>query len=286
MGNPKRGVINPREKNEQPPGMSNTELFLAVDCGNTRLKATLFNEDVNKEPEVRTFDGIRGEGLLDWIASLKKTRVLRGAMSIVGKVDVRLTESLRKLLDGKFLVMTPSAELPIRMLYRTPLTLGSDRKATACGAIAKYPGEWCLVVDAGTALTIDLVSPEGEFVGGNISPGLKLRFRSLHEYTAALPLIQDSEGERPNFGLDTASAIRSGVVGGWLDEISGCACRMWKRGGRRILLTGGDGELGFRELPMTLAEIGLEGFKIEYCPHLLAEGLRVIYRHHEDKNEY
>ena len=111
-------------------------------------------------------------------------------------------------------------QLPLEINYRTPDTLGSDRVAAAVGAWNEAPGRNILVIDAGTAITVDFISKDGKYNGGNIAPGIKMRLRALHEFTNRLPLV-DKEGEIPSIGYDTETAIRSGVINGICHEIDG-----------------------------------------------------------------
>ena len=143
--------------------------------------------------------------------------------------------------------LTHETPMPIRLGYRTPQTLGRDRIATAVGAwgIAQRldNASDVLVIDAGTAITYDLVTANGCFVGGNIAPGMKLRFKALHEHTGRLPLV-DADGETPLVGYDTDTAIRSGVMLGLLGEIR-CYIADLKLSHPNLMvfLTGGDGKL-------------------------------------------
>ncbi len=100
------------------------------------------------------------------------------------------------------LEFTQQTPVPIGNAYRSPETLGLDRLAAAVGAVALYPGRNVLIVDAGTALTVDLVTADGVFRGGCISPGLRMRLQALHDHTAALPLCEPSEA---GFGAADAS---------------------------------------------------------------------------------
>lgn len=130
-------------------------------------------------------------------------------------------EELCRYLRGKyrrFVDFTGTTPTPLENLYKTPETLGPDRLAAAVGAQALFPGRNVLVVDLGSAITIDLVSAAGEFLGGNISPGAALRFRSLNRFTAQLPLYNFSE-EISLLGKETSEAIRNGVVNGIRFEV-------------------------------------------------------------------
>jgi len=110
--------------------------------------------------------------------------------------------------------------LPINVIYRTPETLGKDRLAGVIGANYLHSERDILVIDAGTALTFDFINKEGNYYGGNISPGLTMRLRALNHYTAKLPLIL-ADGEIPSIGFSTETAIRSGVISGIIYEIDG-----------------------------------------------------------------
>ena len=99
--------------------------------------------------------------------------------------------------------------LPLQFDYATPSTLGADRIAAAAGAWSLMPGRNMLVVDMGTAVTYDFVSAEGRFKGGNIAPGIGMRLRSLHNYTARLPEV-NGYGDIPRLGHARRSRTRRG----------------------------------------------------------------------------
>lgn len=268
---------------------SSTYPFLAIDRGNTRLKCTLLpgrnNKDGLFQPEVKVFEDDDAEGMLEWVEALGDRGEMGCAIAAVGVVDTRMIESLRRTMGERFLVITRSTPLPILMEYATPGTLGVDRKATACAAAARFPGEDVLVVDAGTALTLDWVSADGVFKGGNISPGLRMRLKALHEHTAKLPLLDTVDlrkREMRKLGEDTNTAILGGCARGLLDEVAMAYLRL-ERPDCRIVLTGGDAPLIADFLPEALDVAGCTSYKINYLPHLLAEGMREIYRHHENE---
>jgi type III pantothenate kinase len=134
-----------------------------------------------------------------------------------------------------------STPIPLENSYRTPETLGYDRIAAAVGAYTIYPGKNVLVIDAGTAITYDIVTSEGTFVGGNISPGLDIRFKSLNKYTNRLPQLE-RPGEKPGLlGSSTSEAIQSGIVNGLLFEVDGfIEAFKGKYAKLQVVLTGGD----------------------------------------------
>ena len=129
---------------------------------------------------------------------------------------------------------------PLEIDYATPHTLGSDRVAAAVGAWNEKPGNNMLIIDAGSAITIDFVDRQGRYKGGNIAPGVKMRLKALHDFTGRLPMVE-KEGDIPSFGYDTETAIRSGVIKGICHEIDGYINEMKEKyGDVLVFLTGGD----------------------------------------------
>ena len=131
--------------------------------------------------------------------------------------------------------------IPLINRYRTPDTLGYDRIAAAVGAYTIYPEKNVLVIDAGTAITYDLVTGGGEYLGGNISPGMAIRFKSLNKYTNRLPLLEPSLEEPPLLGSTTKEAIQSGIINGILFELDGFIGDVSRLHPElKVVLTGGD----------------------------------------------
>lgn len=118
------------------------------------------------------------------------------------------------------LLFDTDTHLPIELAYRTPHTLGRDRIAAVVGAQTDSPHVTSLVIDAGTAISYDLLEEGNLFVGGNIAPGVQMRLQALHTFTQRLPLVEPA-GELPWLGVDTPTAIRSGVLRGVVYEIEG-----------------------------------------------------------------
>jgi type III pantothenate kinase len=139
-----------------------------------------------------------------------------------------------------FMELDENTELPIENLYETPETLGKDRLAAAVGANELFPEQNLLVIDAGTAITFDLVSEKNQFIGGNISPGLEMRFKALNHFTGKLPLLSFSD-EFDFIGKNTNDAIRAGVQNGMLYEIDR-TIDIFNRNYQnlQIIMTGGD----------------------------------------------
>lgn len=241
--------------------------LLTIDQGNSFAKACVWHGD--SEVATRRLPSLSIEALLPF---LEESGADSCVYCSVGHTDAKFLETLRRMLDGRLLVLTPVTPLPVGVSYDSRATLGADRVAAACGAVALYPGEGILVVDAGTAVTIDVVTPDGTFAGGNIAPGMRLRFSSLHEATSQLPLL-DADGEICRFGHDTATAIRSGVAGGMVSEIADAyASARETYGCNRLLLTGNDA-------PVLLPLLRSRGMAAVEEPSLVGRGLLSIFRH-------
>ena len=130
------------------------------------------------------------DALLNHIKLLQ--RVDGSIISIVSDVNQEVVDVLSQK-SAHFVELTASTPVPIRNLYKTPETLGKDRLAAIVGAYSLFPGKDILVFDAGTALTIDFIDKDGNYHGGNISPGLNMRFRALHDYTQKIFLQSQTD---------------------------------------------------------------------------------------------
>ena len=127
-------------------------------------------------------------------------------------------------IPGKVIELKPgTTPVPLRNAYATPHTLGADRLAAAVGAAALRPGQHTLLIDAGTALKVDLVTADGTYHGGSIGPGLELRLRALHEFTGRLPrlALPAPDATVALCGDSTTGALLSGVVNGAVAELNG-----------------------------------------------------------------
>ena len=208
---------------------------LAADIGNTRAKLAVFDGDAIVA-EVNT-----DHELTDLPALAREHPCRRGIVS----TTAGLTGTARKRLQAlgiPLLCMTGETAVPIQVHYRTRRTLGTDRLAAVVGVHHLHPESDILVIDAGTCVTYDLIDHDGNYRGGNISPGMEMRLRALHQLTARLPLV-GSEGDTPEVGYDTETAIRSGVVRGMKMEIEGYIRHFQKEyPSLSVFLTGGDAQ--------------------------------------------
>lgn len=241
--------------------MCDNRKILAVDIGNTAAKVILFHG----ETPVRAFAVSRS--CADELEELFSLHEFDGvAFCCVGDDKSGIGEYLERKCEVPVLRLSHSTPLPIGVEHYSFETLGLDRIAGAVGASGRGT---VLVADAGTALTLDLVS-DGKFLGGNISPGLRLRCESLHRSTSLLPLV-DYHGEVSVWGHDTLSAIRAGAVRGLEYEIIGAfrrACRQFPDA--RLILTGGDAP----QIHPLLSEDGIE---CRVSPDLVGLGLVRIF---------
>ena len=160
--------------------------------------------------------------------------------------------------------LSHSSRLPFKMEYETPETLGTDRIAAVAGGCSAFPGTDLLIIDAGTAITYEYLL-NGVYKGGNISPGLKMRFSALNRFTERLPLDPPYDITIP--GKNTAGAIAAGIVNGVIYEINKYIRTFAKEHTFfRNILTGGDG--GFLNERID--------HRIEYMPEIVIDGLNNI----------
>ena len=207
---------------------------LIVDIGNTLVKLAVF--DGGRIVAQRCVERLHPSMLEELFAAWPVRRAV--VASTRGEVD-EVADLLRPRVEY-LLEFSSQTPVPIGNAYLTPETLGRDRLAAAVGATVLYPGRNVLIVDFGTAITFDFVSAEGEFLGGNISPGAATRFRALHHFTRKLPLCELIDRE-VFMGRDTVSAIEGGIVNGIVYEVEGYIRDLERKyDGLRIIFTGGD----------------------------------------------
>lgn len=196
----------------------------------------------------------------------------------VGRMDARLVETLRHMTTAPVEVLTHTTPLPFAVDYGTPATLGLDRIADAAGARTLLAeDEGALIVDAGTCITLDVLDGSHTFRGGNISPGVDMRFCAMHAYTDSLPKV-GADGDTPTFGYDTVTALRSGVLFGIAYEIAAtmsCAKRLYNVS--TLILTGGNASL----LSYLLKDHCNNDIRLLSEPNLPDIGLELIFRHND-----
>lgn len=190
------------------------QVNLIIEQGNTSSKVAVYNMGRMEASFVfKEFD----KEVISFI--FKEYPLTKGIFSTVIDKDDELVAYLERNLRN-FVFLDETVSLPIKVRYKTPETLGRDRLAAAVGANYLQPGKDLLVIDAGTAITYELVDASGSYLGGNISPGMTTRFRALNQFTKKLPLVTEQE-EVPLVGTDTETAIQAGVVNGIVCEMDG-----------------------------------------------------------------
>ena len=207
---------------------------LIVDIGNTIAKVALFDGETMVNV---IYDSNQSLDCLENICI--EHPVEQGIVATVIDLNECVSERLRKL-PIPLLWLDKDTPLPVINLYETPNTLGYDRMAAVVAAHEQFPDKNILVIDAGTCITYEFIDSEGQYHGGNISPGLQMRFKALHQFTGRLPLV-DPQGRSLDLGKDTKTAIRAGVKKGIEYEISGYITAMkHKYPELLVFLTGGD----------------------------------------------
>lgn len=210
-------------------------MLLVIDVGNTQIKAAVFEQNTLLKKEIIAYE--------DWQISLKKV------IKNFSEISILVVASVGKLEKSDFLTLdsglnvyfiTRESKFPFNNLYASPSTLGIDRMILASGAVLQFPKKNRLVIDAGTCITYDFIDSNDNYLGGAISPGIRLRYESLHNYTAKLPLLKK---EKPIdiVGNSTTQSIHSGVINGVSFEIEGFINSVLdKNDNFIIILTGGD----------------------------------------------
>ncbi|MFV5693902.1 type III pantothenate kinase [Flavobacterium sp. LB3P122] len=222
-------------------------MILAIDVGNTRIKAAVFEGDIL----VENFVFVKNELQKNIHNILKKYKKITDlVVSSVG--DVEKQSFLEFENDLKVHFISHENPFPFINCYATPKTLGVDRMILAAGATIQFPNQNRLVIDAGTCVTFDFTDENNNYLGGAITPGLRLRYESLHNYTAKLPLLP-LEDPKDLIGKSTSESIHSGVANGLVYEIDGFIDEYRARYSNFIIiLTGGDTEFLAKRLKNTI----------------------------------
>ena len=206
---------------------------LCLDFGNTRLKYAIFEDD-----QLRLVDVLENGGTESITSLLDQYGPHKSILSSV----IKHNPDIESLLGSRsrFHKLSHETRLPLTVPVGKPETMGADRLALAAAAVQFYPGKNNLVIGLGTAITYNFINQYAQFLGGGISPGMEMRFRSLKDYTAMLPLVK-KDWNFPLIGYDTRTNILSGVVLGMAKEIDGTIDAYSERYGNfNVVLTGGD----------------------------------------------
>ena len=190
---------------------------LCIDQGNSRTKVALMTDEGKMINHFiyKSFSSSDVERLFDLYD------ITDSIISSVVDIEAAVVNTLHRR-SHHFVLFDHNTPVPIINRYDTPQTLGLDRLAAAVGAKSLCPDENLLIIDAGSAITYDFVTEKGEYIGGNIAPGIKMRFTILQRMTKKLPLVDAEENELiPLFGKNTRDAIAAGVIRGIAYEVKG-----------------------------------------------------------------
>ncbi len=222
-------------------------MLLTIDVGNSRIKVAVFEH--NKQLELYVLDS--NEFFQKIKNILKKySNIEKIILSSVGNIENEVLDFMKTNYSVE--IINHQTKFPFSNLYTTPETLGIDRMVLAAGATLMYPKQNRLIIDAGTCITYDYVDSENNYLGGAISPGLKIRYKSLNNYTSKLPLLEPVN-DFTIIGNSTNNAIHSGVINGVIFEIEGFISQYSiKNQDLTIILTGGDADFLAKRLKSTI----------------------------------
>jgi len=233
---------------------------LVIDTGNTLTKLAIFQG--REMVAFTSFEGIHAKHVIQFCEAnaLVKNAILSTVKEYSSEIDHYLNAHYKTVFFNH------NTFVPITNIYGTPETLGKDRLAGVVGAHQIFPDSDVLVIDAGTAITYDLITAGGEYPGGAISPGITMRYKALHTFTGRLPLL-DYYDDASLIGDDTSTSIHSGVLNGAVAEMEGMIQRyQLAYPGLKIILTGGDHNYFDKRLKI----------KTFAAPNLVLEGLNLI----------
>ncbi|RCS26474.1 type III pantothenate kinase [Polaribacter sp. WD7] len=240
---------------------------LIIDIGNTRVKTAVF--EGTKVVEVFIFKKRSS------ISELKKIKekysISHAILSSVSKISEIKKKKMEEFLN--VVSLTALTKVPFFNLYKTPNTLGVDRIALVANAVVKFSNKNVLIIDAGTCITYDFVNSNKEYLGGAISPGVEMRFKSLHAFTSKLPKL-NAEVLHNITGASTQESINSGVVNGIIQEIEGVINQYQNKYlDLTVVLTGGDTNFLSKQLKSSIFA----------NQNFLLEGLNEILIFNKDK---
>jgi type III pantothenate kinase len=232
---------------------------LIVDIGNTSTKLAVY--EAWKKISVSRINEITCDVIEKELSGLV---IKRAIISSVKKLPSFITDLIFTNIPFHH-VLSHKSKLPFKIEYETPETLGTDRLAAVAGAFYLYPGAEILIIDAGTAITFDFLSSD-IFRGGNISPGIAMRFKALNKFTGRLPLVPLTDNYSSP-GRNTIDAITAGVITGVTYEINEYIRTFEKKHTDfKIVLTGGDG--GYLKDKIN--------YQLIYMPDIVIDGLNYI----------
>ncbi|MFY7938240.1 MAG: type III pantothenate kinase [Flavobacterium sp.] len=210
-------------------------MILTIDVGNTNVKVAVFKQINIIDKFVFQKNNFQNNFQIIFEKYPNHTKAVLASVSMLDKKDNVWLKNKIEVIE-----INADSNFPFKNKYITPNTLGIDRRVLASGAVLQYPNQNVLIIDVGTCVTYDFITNKNEYLGGAISPGLRLRYQALNDYTAKLPLLENNSPD--NFiGNSTDESIHSGVVNGLCFEIEGFISEFSVKNEQfTIILTGGD----------------------------------------------
>jgi type III pantothenate kinase len=220
---------------------------LIIDVGNSFVKLAVF-----KNGKIQDKFKVKSKDVLKTLRYIRKEyKEIQNAI-ISSVVNLRKTDIYYVKKYYKVLVLTSKTKVPFRNLYSTPKTLGIDRIALVSASMEQFSDKNVLIIDAGTCITFDFVTNNNEYLGGGISPGIRMRYKALNNFTANLPLLE-TKMPKNSIGDSTTNSIHSGVVYGVLFEIDGTIQKYkLKYPDLTVILTGGDSKFLSKQLKSSI----------------------------------
>ena len=240
---------------------------LVIDIGNTQIKVAVFQETI-----LIFKDQFPSDKVISQVLSITEQYDIKKAIiSHVSNLDRSVILELEKLVN--LIELNHQTKLPFTNKYLTPRTLGVDRLALVAAAKGQFPDKNVLIIDAGSCITLDFLNHDGIYMGGDISPGIEMRYKAVNHYTANLPLLKRTE-LLPELGNSTENAIHRGILNGVIQEIDGVISQYKTKYQKlTVVLTGGDTIFLAKNLKSSIFAI----------PNFLLEGLNSILIHNIDE---
>ena len=240
---------------------------LIIDEGNTRIKLAVFNSGY----------------LLDLVCTnlnecLVEINNLFFKYNIESVIVSSVTDEIKLILDSFFIknivYLSNKTKVPFKNEYETPETLGVDRIALVAAAWHNYPNQSSLIIDAGTCITYDYITSDGVYLGGAISLGLEMRFKSMHVFTKKLPSLSVPDSFVKILGKTTKQSMESGVLHGLVFELDGYIANYKQEfNDVNVILTGGDANFLCKQLKNS----------IFVNPNFLLEGLNAVLTYQNER---
>ena len=217
---------------------------LTLDIGNTQSKLAVFN---NSLVFVKTFNS---KFIIDEIDNFLLLYPDIKNLIVCSVTDINL--NLEKYNFNNVHFVSANSNIPFENLYLSKNLLGNDRIALVSSASISYPGKNVLVIDAGSCITYDFINDKNQYLGGAISPGLKMRYKSLNEFTSKLPLVSVESLDKL-IGNQTIDSINVGVVNGLVFEIEGFVRQyLSEYDNLTVILTGGNSDFLSNQLKISI----------------------------------